>query len=68
MNVIRSTSGLHPNPERARRSGQGDDDVVQVRGSGRGRVEGEPLEQERREEEDLGSEWTSQSRDSRLES
>ena len=62
-----STSRLYSNLERVRRSSHGNDDVVQVRGAGRGREEAELLQHVRREEEDLGgSEWTSQSNDSSL--
>ena len=57
------TSRLHPHLEGAGRSCHGDDDVVQVGGTGRGRAEGELLEQVRREQEHLGGAWTSQTHD-----
>ena len=57
------TFRLHPDLEGAGRPCHGDDDVVQVGGARRGRVEGELLEQVRREQEHLGRAWTSQTHD-----
>ena len=62
--ICQLTSRLHPDLEGAGRPCHGDDDVVQVGGARRGRVEGELLEQVRREQEHLGRAWSSQINDS----